>query len=121
MLKGKYKILFFLAIVNFVAFVYMYFLHQNKLGIQGLECIKELGISILFVPFLLIIALIFKFKIRPMLISFFSILSLVSMVYLMAAHSGDRSAVSLFQHPAYLIAVITSAAIISLNFYDETK
>lgn len=119
--NGKIIILFVLTLINFAAFIYIYLLHQNILGIQGLECINELGITILIVPLLLIIVPFIKIKMQPVFILFFSILSLVTAIYVMAAHSGDRSAVSLFDQPVYIIATIVSVSIISINSYSNDK
>jgi len=116
--KKKILLLIF-TLVNFVAQIYIYLLHQDKLGVLGIEAIKELDYYILFPGGLLVLFSIATFFIKRnipnRIFRFTGILSLILVIYIMSAHTGVRSAVSLADHPQYVISAIASACIIVFN------
>ncbi len=116
--KKKIVLLVF-ALINLVAQIYIYLLHQDKLGVLGIEAIKELEYYILIPGGLLVLLSIATFFIKRnipnSLFRFTGILSLTLVIYIMSAHTGVRSGVSLSDHPQYIISAIASAWIIVFN------
>lgn len=108
------KILLILsAVINLLCQISIFILHQNKS--VGIEAIRELGLYIL-APAVVItgVAFIKHTAVQP-IIKFMGLLSLSIVIYIMSVHSGVREAVTLFEHPQYLLSMIGSIGIIVLN------
>jgi len=103
-----------LSIVNLVSQIFIFLLHQGKLDTIGIESIQELGFYVLIPAALLAVAALTKFEWTPKLLHFFGLLSLSTVILVMAIHIGVRDAVSFFEHPQYLISIFTSIAVITL-------
>ena len=102
-----------LAVTNLISQIFVFLLHQDKAA--GIEAIRELNFYLL-IPAILIVGITFiKHKISHKLLHFMGLLSLSIVIYVMAVHSGVREAVSLFQHPQYLLSLICSIGVIIFN------
>lgn len=103
-----------LSIINLIAQIFIFLLHQGKLNIIGIEAIKELNFNILIPSIFLVIVALINFKIKYKLLQFLGLLSLSIVIYIISVHTGAREAVSFLEHWQYCISMLTSIAIITV-------
>lgn len=131
MMKKNLFLIFF-SLVALVSSFFSFLFHTDP-NLSNLEGITEVSYYLLMpFEFALIFSIMFGFKFfsrqRWILyaLNYFGILMLSAVVFMMSAHTGNRSAVSFLEHPDYLITLLFSAAfLVYISYlqlsYDEQK
>ena len=104
-----------LALLNLAGYVFVYLLHAGRLGTTGIEGIAESSATYLLAPILLVPLAFARGGWARSSRVFFALLSLSLVIYAMSAHTGSREAVSVLQHPQYLISLLGSIGILTLD------
>ena len=116
MQQKQIRILLLLA--NIATIFMIFALHQGKAGAAGVEAIKELSYYIFIPSVVLLFSIFIDFPGRKEWLHFMGLLAMALIVYIMATHSGARETASLFDHPIYIINLISSIGIIALRDID---
>lgn len=116
MQKKQLRVLFLLA--NIVSLFMIFILHQGKSGAQGVEAIKDLSFYIFIPSIVLLFSIFINYPNRKEWLHFMGLLSLSLILYITATHSGARDGVSIFDHPIYVVNLLSAIGMIALRDID---